>query len=516
MKLKTINHKTIKMKKIYLLGLAGMFAFNLNAQQTKLKLNRNSLTETNSANQASKTGSVLQIASNIVCANQYTAGVSNTFNLTLSITNAGNEYGDSLNLTFPSGFTLTSAFPSDSLGVSEAPTTASSGCPTTAGGTKEPFRGIFGQSVIWGNNDDCWGGLPSGANAGSTMTLNVTATVGAGVTGPQVVNFHVSGDGFGTGPGNFSGTFTIQPAGAVIVDMRSKLTLPLTLTAFDMCNMGSDQVAVRVINSSSAAQSNFPVNYSVNGVAATATIIAGPLAPLDSVDVIFTTPYNFTPSNMYLVKGFVKQAGDISATNDTSSIAFSNSISVPLTSSNYTNGFETAYEQGSTNLDWLGSGLPFGLSGTAHTGTRALFYTVNMTTVGAPAGTYESFINLPCTDVTSGEIYRISYWRKSQTSGTLTINGTSAILTGTAQDAASMTTVLKAHSAIPTTSLTGLNGWVKDSVDYSATATETRYFGISGKGTLVTNADQINVRIDDIKITKLGTVGIKSNSSNEV
>jgi len=186
-----------------------------------------------------------------------------------------------------------------------------------------------------------------------------------------------------------------------------------------------------------------------------------------------------------------------------------------LSTTTYSNGIESAYDYGSLNLDWTNIGLAFGpSSGTKHTGALALYYTLNMT-MGAPAGTYEAFINLPCMDVINSETYRISYWKKANTSGTLTVNGQSGIFTGVAQDAASMTTVLKAYSAITPNAQAGI--WTKDSVDYVASATETRYFAIGGKGTLVTTADQINVRIDDISITKVtGSVGIKGNTSNQL
>jgi hypothetical protein len=52
---------------------------------------------------------------------------------------------------------------------------------------------------------------------------------------------------------------------------------------------------------------------------------------------------------------------------------------------------------------------------------------------------------------------------------------------------------------------------MKDSVDYTATATGTRYFALGGKGAVVASTSQINVRYDDINITKVTTTGIKSN-----
>src|SRR6202008_3107135 len=108
--------------------------------------------------------------------------------------------------------------------------------------------------------------------------------------------------------------------------------------------------------------------------------------------------------------------------------------------------------------------------------------------------------------------YRISYWRKAN--NTPAANGMSGIFTGLGQDAASMTTVLKAYSTITPNAAAG--PWQKDSVDYVATATETRYFAIGGMGT-VSASSQINVRIDDISIMKLvGSVGVKNQTAELV
>jgi hypothetical protein len=66
------------------------------------------------------------------------------------------------------------------------------------------------------------------------------------------------------------------------------------------------------------------------------------------------------------------------------------------------------------------------------------------------------------------------------------------------------------------TAAAGVNGWQKDSVDYVATATETRYFAIGGKGTIAGTSNQISIRLDDFRIAKVvGSVGIKSLTNND-
>lgn len=508
------------------MGLTAFFAMSVNAQTTlrvKNSYNRAMLKSETNGNNAAKSGvpiQVNQIAANITCAEQYTAGTLNTFNLTLSITNAGNEYGDSLNIMFPAGFTPTAAMPSDSLGVSEAPTPAQSGCPDSNSGTKEPFRGILGQEVIWGNNDNCWGGLPSGTNAGSTMTLAITCNIGAGVTGPQVVSFHISGDGFGAGPGDLTSTFTIQPAGAVVVDMKTKLLGVITNTAtgtvagVNNCGLTTHLIVSQIHNLGTNPMSIIPCNYSVNGVAAIApTTYTGTINPGDSAFVFFDMPYNFSANNIYKIKAWTDATNESSRTNDTAAATIVNSNPVALTSTTYSNGIESAYDFASITQSWSGLGLGFSnQTSHVHSGAKALFYTINNTTMGAPNGTYETMNILPCMDVTTGETYRISFWKKSATSGTLAVNGQTGVFSGLTNDIASMTDVLKAYSALTPTNASGPLGWTKDSVDYVAASTGTRYFAIGGKGVLSAAGQQINVRLDDIKITKIITTGIKNNA----
>lgn len=497
------------MKKIYLLGFASLFALAANAQQLqKTKLNNRNVkrSEMNSTN--AKVASPLQIAGSVVCNTQYVAGSTMDLEFTLNLTNTNSEYGDFISLTFPAGVTPNSS-PNN-------PFASDAADPGPDG--PEALNTVSGQTISWGNNDNNWGGIV--APASYNFTVNVT--IGSGVSGTIPVTYSVSGDQYVTPSVDISGTANVLPVGAAIVNMQAKLVGVITNTVTfetataNNCSLNTHFIAAQLNNLGNNPESNIPVNYSINGVASTPTTYTGTIAAGDSAIVVFPIPGNFSAQGLYTLKAWSAAAGDVSLTNDTVTLNLSNSLPTPLTSTSYSNGIESSYDVGSLNLDWVGVGLPFGTStGTKHSGAQALFYTVNMTTVGAPAGTYESFINLPCVDVTSGETYRISYWRKANTSGTLTVNGQSAIFTGTAQSAADMTTVLKAYSAITPNAQAGV--WQKDSVDYTATTTETRYFGIGAKGTLATTADQINVRIDDIKIEKVSvTTGIKNVSNDAI
>ena len=496
------------MKKIYLMALTAAFAMSVNAQtQIKLKLAPNGGKVKNSP--VEKTGpsnSTQQITGGITCSTQYVAGSTMNLVFSLDLTNSDSEYGDLVTITFPAGIT---------------PNTNASNTPSVGTGATyiEMLNPIVGQSISWGDDDNSYGGIVPG----TSYSLQVNVTIGAGVTGNQIASYDVSGDTYGAAPGDLTGgSCTILPAGATVVNMQTKLMGIVTNTVtFDQatlhnCSMGSGVIVSQIHNLGTNPESNIPVNYSVNGVASTATTYTGTIAPGDSALVLFPIPYDFTPQNIYKVKTWTALAGDVALANDSVAITISNSIPVALTNTvnAYTNGIETAYELGSVYLDWVGVGAAYGLStANFHSGLQALFLTIPGT---APVGTYESFVNLPCVDVVNGESYRVSYWRKSSASGTLTVNGQTGVFSGLTQDATGMTDVVKAYTAMTPTTATGVNGWQKDSVDYVATATETRYFGIGGKGTIAGASSQISIRLDDIRIAKVtGSVGIKTISSND-
>lgn len=483
------------------MGLSAFFAFSVNAQtQIKLKTtpNRGELKNNVSA-KVSPSNSTQQITGSISCLTQYVASSTMDLLFEIDLTNTDSEYGDLVTITFPAGIT---------------PNTNAANTPSIGtGGSAEVLNPISGQSISWGDNDNNFGGVVPG----TTYTVSVNVTIGA-LTGNQTASYSVSGDTYGAGPGDLTGgSCIIFPAGATVVNMQTKLMGVITNTvSFDQalaqnCSMGMGVIVSQIHNLGTNSESNIPVNYSVNGVASSATTYTGTIAPGDSALVLFPIPYNFAPQDVYNVKTWTALAGDIALANDTTTFTLTNSLPVALTNTAnvYSNGFETAYEQSSANLDWLGLGLPFGLSANSHTGTRALFYTVP---TAAPTGTYAAMINLPCVDVVIGETYRISYWRK--TISTPAANGMSGIFTGLGQNSTDMNVVLKPYSTITPTTAAG--PWEKDSVDYVATATETRYFGIGGMGT-VSASSQINVRIDDILIKKVtSSVGIKENTLNVV
>lgn len=515
------------MKKIYLMGLTSFFALAATAQTT-LKVNKPlqigksaiiSELKSGKKGATAKTGgpnAPMAVAASMAVSTSYTAGTTQTINMALTLSNSDGEFGDKLDITFPAGIIVNSTANTPILGPDDG--VASSDGP-------EAYMGITGQTITWGNDDNYYGGIVPSGYTGSpgSYTIQINITVPPGTTGNIVCTYSVSGDGFGTTPADFSGTFNILDASAPNVNLTTNaigvLTSPTTVAALNNCALGTHTIVSQIKNLGNTTESNIPVNYSINGVASTLGAFPGPIAPGDSALVMFPVTYNFSAQGIYTVKAWSQAAGDITLANDTASTMVVNSIPVALTSTTYTNGIQTAYEFASITQSWTGLGLAFSNQTThAHLGGVAMFWTINNTTMGAPNGTYETMNILPCMDVTLGDTYRISFWKKSATTASVTVNGQTGVFSGLTNDIVSMTDVLKPYSALTPTSSAGPLGWVKDSVDYVSTATETRYFAIGGKGVLSAPSQQINVRLDDIKIAKLAvtTVGIKNNVLSEV
>ncbi|MBC7694290.1 MAG: T9SS type A sorting domain-containing protein [Burkholderiales bacterium] len=482
------------MKKIYLMGLSVAFAMSVNAQNSIKTKNPSNKGEFKNAF-AAKGGSPispLQITGGITCSTQYVAGTTMNLVFSLDLTNIDSEYGDLVSITFPAGIT---------------PNTSASNTASVGTGVAyiEILNPIAGQTIYWGDNDNTYGGIVPGIS----YSLQVNVTIGAGITGNQMATINVSGDTYGGASAGdlVGGSCTIYPSGSTVVNMRVKYAQPSMISAINNCGLGIDQIYTRIYNNSSNVQSNFPVNYSVNGVASTATVLPGPLAAGDSIDFYLPNSYDFSASNIYMIKTWVAQAGDINMTNDTAALTISNSVSVPLTSATYTNGVESLYEYGSVNRTSIGTGLAFAADNTdMHSGALSFNYNIP-TTLGAPAGTYTAVNVYPCVDIVNGETYRITWWNKVD--GTPVSNGMIAITAGSAQTSASTSTVLKPYTAITP------GVWAKDSADYVATVSGTRYFAIRGKGTLSATS-AVSVKTDDLLIYKIvGSAGVKTIAAND-
>jgi hypothetical protein len=491
------------MKKVLLaVGFFSVASFVI-GQKTKINVNP----RVTSVEKKIKPGSFQKaLLGNIVCETQYNAGSTMTLQFTLNLNNQDFEYGDSLAITFPPGITP--------IGTANQPNFA----PVTDGDpaqTPEVYNGIFGQTITWGDNDDNYGGI----EAPATHSFSIEVTIDPTVSGTKSAFFHLSGDGFGDSPNDLDGEIFIYEEGTPLPNIEVLAVRPLNNLQLDRtCSYAQDTVVAIIKNVGNTTESNVLVNFNVNGGTSSQAVAvllgATPnptIAPGDTAYAFFIPAFDFSGSGIKNLKAWVALPNDISTSNDTITESFVNTTPLSLSSTAYSNGIETEFDFESLSSTWNGLGLGFGISNTTvNSGTQALFYSIS-TAIGAPAGNYETYLVMPCLDVVQGETYRISYYRKANSSANITINGSTAIYVGNDDDIASLTTVVKNHSAITPNPQAGV--WQKDSADYVATATGTVYFSIAAKGT-VSATEAINVRIDDINISKVQTSSINENSIN--
>ncbi len=113
---------------------------------------------------------------------------------TLYLSNTDGEYGDSLSMTFPVGITPVSS-PNNPLYTS-----------IDAQAKPEALRGISGQTIRWGDNDNVYGGIP----VLREIDFTVKVTIGSTVKNNQIGTFFVSGERSGSNPKDYSGTFIMK------------------------------------------------------------------------------------------------------------------------------------------------------------------------------------------------------------------------------------------------------------------------------------------------------------------
>ena len=491
------------MKKIYLLGLASIVAFGMNAQSTikvKNPLKGKMKYENATSKQGNGNSSVQQVAGSIACNTQYTAGTSMTLNFTLTFTNTDFEYVDSLAITFPTGITPT--------GTANQPDFA----PITDNGTgqtPEAYNGISGQTITWGDNDNSYGGIESIGNTGNISSYNfsVDVTIDAALTGNQTANFHMSGDTYGGATaGDLDGTITIFQAGASIDDAAITIA---AVNGTSYCGNTTLPIIARIKNLGNTVISNLPVSYQVDANPAVTETVTVTLNPGDSTDYTFTTLADFSAEAEYAVVVSANLANDAVASNNSFTADWTNTVPVELTNTTvaapYANDFET-------NADFLallvaagtGTGGNWGLSGTTfQSGAQALFLTA-ATSNGNGVG--DSWVFFKCMSGTGGDTYRIKYYTRTNTN----FNGGLEIKAGFNPAIVDMVVDVK-----PLTANTANSTWKLDSVDFNLAVSTGFYLGFHGLGTATGNGT--NVRLDNVKIFKVPApaVGIKENTSTD-
>ncbi len=290
------------------------------------------------------------------------------------------------------------------------------------GGATWQTVGALGDPDNWYNSGTITG-QPGGQRSGWTgpSTTSTPPTSGGyvrarhlltGLAGQGNVRLRVvfASDGFTAGDGIAFDDFTIDQPAAADVGV-SAITSPAPGTS---CAQGAQTVTITVRNFGSAAQSNIPVSYRINGGTPLTATVPGPVAP--GTTVSFTFPGTFTPvAGANVVTATTALTGDADATNDAAPGSVTVSFIQPIATYPYNQDFENGtggWISGGTDASWaLGTPAKTTIQGAA-SGSNAW-----VTGLTPPYNNDEdSYVLSPCLDFTTLSLPTIEFniWWNSE------------------------------------------------------------------------------------------------------
>ncbi|MEO6902325.1 MAG: T9SS type A sorting domain-containing protein [Bacteroidia bacterium] len=469
------------MKKIYLLTLAALFSTAANAQNP-VRLSSPLISGKNKVN-ANPTNSSREVTGGIKCITQYVAGSTMNLNFTIQLTNTDSQFGDSVAITFPAGFTPNTS-PNNTTVLAPDSTT---GCPYVK------LNGVFGQVISWGDNNNKCGGITAGKDP---FKFTVNVTVAAGLKGPQKTKFFVSGDYVTKNAKDLSDSLYILPTDTTLIDMETAF---INFDSKGTCGNTLVPIIGNFVNNGTAPVSKIPVAYSVQGAPFVYDTIPGPIAPGASVNFKFSKPADFTKITSYYVQVKVETKGDSVPRNNEAGLTFVNTAPFySLLNGPYSIGFNLQSDfstpidrfYGSVNnkaywdADTLNPHSPKG-------------YIVLKDTMAGTA--YDGWFVFKCMDFKVGQTYSISYWKRTNVG----YNGQLGIFYG---NVSTQPAYLKGNVVQAMKTVTADGVWTKDSVEFKPTS-DIVYLGFYGVGTSAGKGTYIGV--DDITIMNTDPTGVK-------
>ncbi len=173
------------------------------------------------------------------------------------------------------------------------------------------------------------------------------------------------------------------------------------------CGLTNDTVTVRLINNGTAAQSAFPLIYTLNGGTPVSETFAGPINPGDTIIYNFNTLVNVSTIGVYNIVAYHGRAGDGDFSNDTARTTFNN---IPIVSSfPYTESWENGaggWIAGGTASSWA-LGIPTTSGGASPAYSDSNAWVTNLT--GDYNSNEQSHITSPCFDLSALSNVRVRF-----------------------------------------------------------------------------------------------------------
>lgn len=159
----------------------------------------------------------------------------------------------------------------------------------------------------------------------------------------------------------FYGNIILQNEGIAVDNIHiyqspsNDLGISQILSPVTRCGLSNTEtVEVIIQNYGVLPQSNFPVNFSVNGVISPQEIITATLNPGSSMTYIFTNTANLSVVQQYHISAFTSLASDTDHSNDTTTISINNMLGISTYP--YFENFETSdggWVAGGLNASWI-------------------------------------------------------------------------------------------------------------------------------------------------------------------
>jgi uncharacterized protein (UPF0333 family) len=239
------------------------------------------------------------LTATLVCLTQYVPGTTMDLTFQLDINSPDWEYGETLEIVFPSGFTINSA---DNL--------------TSNLNGYTIYNAIVGQSVLWSDPSNYYYESYSGGGPAATYFFDINVSIGAGVSGLQTATFTVDGDGWGGAPHTVSGNIPItQMVSPPYVDGTPFSLLSPQPSAH---LSSAEAVSVRFTNlGNTSIPSGAPVGYIVDNNPAVLSQTTSNIGAGGFINFTFSQTADLSTVGNHVVKVFIKAAGDTIAANDT-------------------------------------------------------------------------------------------------------------------------------------------------------------------------------------------------------
>ena len=230
----------------------------------------------------------------------------------------------------------------------------------------------------------------------------------------------------------------------------------VTVNLFNACTLSSTEpVSALIKNNGTAAISNFPVSFTVDGGSPVTETYTGTLNPGDTATYTFAGTADLSAPGIRVIQVYTALTGDLNNDNDTVTTEAFSVAHIDPSLAPYTMGFEAGDDISAWTVEDVdGDGTTFDISpDNPHSGLLS----AEKPTGGLVAD--DNWLFTQCMDVVPGGTYTLSYWYKSYDNA---FPCDMEVYMGAANDAADMTEFITAslypgdslyHQAVATISV---------------------------------------------------------------